>query len=65
MVGADVSGIARASAHRVKWFVSTSIQVFPSADNGIGSTRPAATICYSRPAYSRCWTVLSLGGHAC
>jgi len=60
-VGADAFGIARASAHRVKWSVSTSIQVFPLADNGMGPTRSTATTCHGRPAYSRRRPVVSVG----
>jgi len=45
-MGADTSEMAKASAHWVKWSVSTSIQVFPLADNSIGPTRSTATTCH-------------------
>jgi len=45
MVGADASGIDRASANQVKWSMSTSIQVFSLMENGISPTRPTVTTC--------------------
>jgi len=51
--GGNASGIVRGSAHRVKWSMSTSIQVFLLVDNGIGLTRSTATTCHGRLAYSR------------
>jgi len=52
-VGADASGIARASNHRVKWSVRTKIQEFPLSVVGMGLMRSIATTCQGRPVYSR------------
>jgi len=41
--------------------MSTTIQVFPLADNSIGSTRSTATVCHGRPAYSRLQPVVFVG----
>jgi len=49
--GAETSGIAWASAYRVKWSANTSIQLLILSNVGIGPTRSMATTCHRQPAW--------------
>jgi len=50
-VGAEASGIASVSAHKVKWSFNTSIQLLPLPVVGMGPTRSMAITCHGRPAW--------------
>jgi len=46
--------IVKASAYRMKGFMSTSVQLLSLVTNGIGQTKSTATTCCSQAAYREC-----------